>query len=125
MKTKIFGQEPAAVASAVEVVVGALLSLGLFGLTLDQAGAITALVTAALALAVAYATKHTALSLFTGLVKAGLVAAATFGWALSSEQQAAVITVVSVVGGLLIRQNNASLTTAISSASPGAHKATA
>lgn len=118
---KIFGHEPAAIVAAVEVVLAVLLSFGVFGLTLDQAGGVVAVVSAALALVVAYATSNTWVSALTGLVKAGLIAAATFGWALTESQQAAVLSAVAVVGGLLIRQNVSSLNTAVSRPSPGAH----
>lgn len=118
---KILGQEPAAVVSAVEAFLAVALSFGLFGLTNDQAGGIVTVVTALLAVVVAYATKNTLLSAVTGLTKALFMAVATFGFALQDGQQAAILALVAVVGGAFIRQNNASANTAVSDASPGAH----
>lgn len=120
MSFKILGHEPAVIVAAVEAVLAVALSFGVFDLTLNQAGGILAVVSAALALVVAYATKNTTVSVVTGLVKSGLIAAATFGWALQADQQAAVLAAVAVVGGLFIRQNNSAITTAISTASAGA-----
>ena len=116
---KILGQTPAAIVAAVEAVLALLLSLGVFGLTSEQSGGIVAIVTAVLALVVAYATKRTLLAATTGLVKAALMALATFGWALTEPQQTAFITAVALVGGLFIHETNSSLETPISKASPG------
>jgi len=117
---KIFGREPVAVVSGVEAVLAVALSFGLFGLTNDQAGGIVTVVSAVLAVVVAYATKNTLLSAITGLAKALMLGVATFGFSLDSGQQAAILTLIAVVGGAWLRQNNASTETAVSSASPGA-----
>ena len=117
---KIFGQEPAAVVTAVEAVLAVALSFGLFGLSQEQTGVILACVTAGLGLITAYATQNTLLSALTGFVKSALVLAVTFGFALTDGQQAAILSAVALVAGLWLRDNNASLRTAVSSPSPGA-----
>lgn len=116
---KILGQTPAAIVAAVEAVLAILLSFGVFGLTNEQAGGFVAVVAAVLALVVAYATKRTMLAATTGLVKAAIMAAATFGWAMNDSQQSAVLAAVALVGGLFIHETNSSLNTAVSKASPG------
>lgn len=122
---KIFGHEPAAIVGVVEAVLAVLLSFGLFGLTQEQAGGILAFTAAALGLVVAYATRNTVLSAVTGFAKAGLILAATFGFALTDAQNAAVLALVAVVGGFLLRANNSSVETAVSSPSKGSLSAAA
>lgn len=119
MSFKILGHEPAAIVALVETFLVLLVTFGAFGLTTDQAGGIVAVVSAGLALVVAYATKRTTPSLVVGLAKAVLIATATFGFALSAEQQSAVIAFLAIGAGLFIRQTNASAETAVSTRSPG------
>ena len=117
---KIFGQEPAAVVTAVEAVLAVALSFGLFGLSQEQTGVILAVISSALGLVAAYATQNTLLSALTGFVKSALVLAVTFGFALTDGQQAAILSAVALVAGLWLRDNNASLETPVSAQSPGA-----
>lgn len=118
-KFKILGQEPAAVVGVVQAVLTLLLSFGLFSLTQEATGAILAAVSAALGLVAAYATRTTLLAALVGFAQAALVLAVTFGWDVSQEQQAAVLTAIAVVAGFFLREKTSSLETAVSTASPG------
>lgn len=117
---KILGQEPAAIVGVVEAFLALLLSLNVFSLTSDQLGWIMAVVVAGLSLVTAYATKHTTLAAVVGFAKAAIVLGVGFGVPLDDTQTAAIIGFVTVVGGLFLRTQTASLDTAISNSSLGA-----
>jgi hypothetical protein len=118
-KTKILGQEPAAILAVVRALLTMLLSFGLFSLTTEMTGVILAAVSALLGLVEAYATRTT---LYSAAVAAGqsvLILAVTFGLNLTDEQQGAVLAVLAIVAGLYLRDKTSSTETAISSESPG------
>lgn len=117
---KIFGQEPAALTGVVEAILAVLLSFGVFGLDQEHVAVIVASVSALLGLVVAYATKDSLYSAVIGFTKAVLVLAAAYGLALSDNQTSALIAVVTIVGGLYLREKTSSLDTAVSNPSPGA-----
>lgn len=96
----IFGRFPAFWSGLVTAVLGVVLSFGLFGLTEQVAAAITAVVSAALAFYVAWATKDTLLGVGVGLARTVLVLITMLGFALTDAQNAAIISLVSLLLGM-------------------------
>lgn len=96
---RIFGREPAALVGVLEGVLALLLSFGLFDLTQDRVGAIVAAVAALFGLLTAYLTKDTLLGVAVGLAKALLVLGATYGLHVSTEQNGAILAVITVLIG--------------------------
>jgi hypothetical protein len=93
---KLFGKEPAFWSGLVEAVLAVALSFGLFGLTMDGAAAIVAVVTAALGFVVAYRTRDTLLAVGVGFAKSVFVLMAAYGLTLTDAQTAALIAVITI-----------------------------
>jgi hypothetical protein len=107
--TQIFGRDPAFWSGLVTAVLGVALSFGLFGLTEPVAAAITGVVSAALAFYVAWATKDTMLGVGVGVARTVLILVATLGFALTEAQNAAVISLVSLLFGMWNRDRTSPL----------------
>ncbi|MGH3500115.1 MAG: hypothetical protein ACRDQA_04305 [Nocardioidaceae bacterium] len=101
--TRILGQEPAAIVGVCEAALALLLAFSVGGLTDHTVALIMACVTAGMGVAVAFWTHHPALSGVVGLCKAALALAVGYGVALTDTQTAAVIALVTVVGGMFLR----------------------
>jgi len=92
----IFGREPAFWIGLLEACLVMVLSFNQLGLTQATIGAIMAVVTGALGFYTAYVTKQTLLGVGVGLAKSVLVLGTTFGLALTENQTAAIISVVTL-----------------------------
>jgi hypothetical protein len=119
MRVKIFGHEPAAIVGVVEAFLALLLALNVVGLTGNTAALIMAAVTAAMGLATAAMTRDRLLSAVVGFAKAALALAIGYGLPLTDVQTSAAIGFVTVVAGLFLRTQTASLETKASRASAG------
>lgn len=110
---KIFGREPVVITNAVEGLLACLIAfhaLDAIGIDGPQALAIVmAVVSSGLGLYVAYVTHETLLGALTGFIKAGLALAAVYGFELTAEQTAGVLTAVTVVFALWHRTQTAPL----------------
>lgn len=116
---KILGQEPAALVGVVSAALAIFLSFGWFDLDQGHVAVIVAVVSAALGLVAAYATKNTLLAALVGFSKAVLVLAAAYGLPLTDAQTGSLIAFITLAGGFYLRSRTASLTTVISTASSG------
>lgn len=99
-----FKFEPAVILYAVNAVVALLVSFGL-GLTHDQVGAITVIATAITTIWTAVVTRPIVVSTITAAIGTVLSAVAAFHFNLSADQIGTTVTVLSIVLGLLLRQN--------------------
>jgi hypothetical protein len=91
---KIFGREPVVVLNTLSAVLGLVVSLGITGLTAEQAGATVAVASAVLGGIAAAMTRPVAPQAFTAIVAAGATAVAAFGYEVSQETVGAINTVV-------------------------------
>lgn len=82
----ILGREPAVVIGAVSAILAVLVGFGLDFLSADQAGAISAALTAAAAVYTAVKVRPVAPSLFVGLITTGATLAGAYGFNLSQAQ---------------------------------------
>ena len=100
---KIFGREPVVVLNTLSAALGLIVSLGITGLSAEQAGAIVAAVSAILGAIAAAMTRPIAPQAFTAVVAAGAVLVATFGYEVSQGTVGAINTLVLAVLTLLTR----------------------
>lgn len=99
----ILGREVALWAAVVKALVAAF-SLFVVELTVDQQGALNAVVACVLGIVVAMQVKaEKALPFLVGLVEAGIYLAASFGWNVTPDKQTALLTVVGAVVAVLTR----------------------
>ncbi|WP_019549815.1 MULTISPECIES: hypothetical protein [Streptomycetaceae] len=99
---KIFGREPALVLGVVSAALGLVVTFNI-GMSAEQAGAITALLSAVGAAVTAALTRPVAPSAFTGVVAAGAALLAAYGFEVSPETVGAVNALVLAVLMLLTR----------------------
>ncbi|WP_412079054.1 hypothetical protein ACLF6K_37555 [Streptomyces xanthophaeus] len=99
---RIFGREPALVIAAVSAGLSLLVTFNV-GLSGEQAGALVAVISGALAAVTAAMTRPIAPSAFTGLVAASVALLAAYGFNVSPETVGALNAVVLAVLGLLTR----------------------
>jgi hypothetical protein len=100
---RIFGREPTLWLQFIAGVLGVGVAVGLPGLSVDQAAAIIAVVTAVFAVVNAVMVRPVAPAAFTGLVASGAVLLAAYGFTVSQPTLAAVQTAVLAVLALLTR----------------------
>lgn len=96
-------EEPTVLVQAAQAVLGLLVALNVVGFTEAQTGAVLAVVAAASGLIIAQSVRPFAWATVTGLVQAGVVALAEFGFELTEQQVGAVYMSVSVIG-MVLRQ---------------------
>lgn len=101
---RVFGFEPAAILYGVNAAVALLVAYGL-DLSQDQVAAISVIATALLTIVTAAMTRPVVVSSITAAVGTCLTAVAAFGLHLSADQISATVTALSIVLGLLLRQN--------------------
>ncbi len=99
---KIFGYEPTAILYAVNVSVALFVA---FGLPLTQVAAVTTIATAVLIIATAAMTRLVVVSTITGAAATIVTAIAAFGLHLTTDQTGTVVTALSIVLALLLRQH--------------------
>jgi hypothetical protein len=100
---KIFGREPVVVLNALAAALGLIVSLGVTGLTAEQAGAIVGIATAILGAIAAAMTRPIAPQAFTTVVAAGAVLVGTYGYEISQETVGAINMLVLAALTLLTR----------------------
>lgn len=100
---RIFGREPVVVLNTLAAVLGLVVTLGITGLTAEQAGAIVGVATAVLGGIAAAMTRPVAPQAFTAIVGAGAVLVGTYGYEVSQETVGAINTVVLAALTLLTR----------------------
>jgi hypothetical protein len=94
----IFGREPAVWIGLLEACLAVILTLHT-GLSQDMASGIMAVVVALAGLYTAYVTKQTMLGVLVGLTKAFFILFAAFSFHVSDPTQAAIISLVTIIGG--------------------------
>lgn len=98
---KIFGREPVVIVNTIEAVLACLIAfraldfIGIRGA--EELAIVMAVVSTALGLYVAYVTGETLLGALTGFIKAGLALAAVYGFNLTAEETAGLLTAVTFV----------------------------
>lgn len=99
----ILGREVALWAAAAKALV-AVISLWVINLTVDQQGAVNAVVAALLGVIVAAQVKaEKAVPFVIGLVEAGFYLAVSFGWNIPADRQAVVLTLAGAVIAVITR----------------------
>lgn len=99
----ILGREVALWAAAAKALI-AMISLWVINPTIDQQGALNALVAVILAVLVAMQVKlEKALAFVVGLVEAGFYVAVAFGWDLPADKQAVALTLVGAIVAVITR----------------------
>lgn len=107
----IFGREPVVITNAIEAVLACLIAfhaldfVGIHGA--HELGLVMAVVSTGLGVYVAYVTSETLLGALTGLIKAGLALAAVYGFDLTAEETAGLLTGVAFVFALWHRTQTA------------------
>lgn len=99
---RIFGREPALVIAAISAGLSLLVTFNV-GLTGEQAGALVAVISGALAAVTAAMTRPIAPSAFTGLVAAAVALLAAYGFEVAPETVGALNAVVLAVLALVTR----------------------
>jgi hypothetical protein len=99
-----FRAEPATILYGVNAAVALLVAYGL-DLSTDQVAAISVIATGVLTVVTAATTRPVVVSSITAAVGTCLTAVAAFGLHLSADQIGATVTALSIVLGLLLRQN--------------------
>jgi hypothetical protein len=102
----IFGREPSAWVGLVEALIALLImfpAVNAAGLTQEWATIVLAVVSAAAGVFTAWATRDTMLGAILGLVKAGVGLVAFYGFALTTDQQGALLAAVAVLVGFFQR----------------------
>lgn len=99
---RIFGREPALVIAAISAGLSLLVTFNV-GLTGEQAGALVAVISGALAAVTAAMTRPIAPSAFTGLVAAAVALLSSYGFSVAPETVGALNAVTLAVLGLLTR----------------------
>lgn len=99
---RIFGREPALVIAVISASLSLLVTFNV-GLSGEQAGALVAVISGALAAVTAAMTRPIAPSAFTGLVAAGVALLSAYGFNVSPETVGALNAVVLAVLALLTR----------------------
>lgn len=99
---RIFGREPALIIAVVSAGLSLLVTFNV-GLSGEQAGALVAVISGALAAVTAAMTRPIAPSAFTGLVAAGVALLSAYGFNVSPETVGALNAVVLAVLALLTR----------------------
>jgi hypothetical protein len=97
---KIFGRNPAAYAGLVAAIVMVLTQIPQLGLSVEAGAAITAFVSALLAVYSAFQTHMTGLAVFTGAAQAFFVLLAAFSLNVSDSLQTSIIATIPVVFAL-------------------------
>lgn len=101
---KIFGREPVVITNTVEGVLACLIAfhaLDFIGINgADTLAIVMAVVSTGLGVYVAYVTDETLLGALTGFIKAGIALAAVYGFNLTAEQTAGLLSAVAVVFAL-------------------------
>lgn len=104
---KIFGREPAVIASLIEATLAMLVAFGLLtGLGIKgqaELALVMAVVSSALGVYVAWVTRATLLGVAVGLLKALIALGAVYGLTLTIEQTGALIAFLTVALGLFQR----------------------
>lgn len=103
MRLRIFGREPVVILNALSAILGLVVTLGVTGLTQDQAGAIVGVISAILGVIAAALTRPVAPQAFTTLVAAGVSFVATFGYDVPQATVGALNVAVLAVLTLLTR----------------------
>jgi len=114
--------EPAMYLYALNSVVALVVSFGL-PLTTTQTAAIATIATGLLAAASAFLTRPIEVSAISGAVATALTATAAFGLHLSGNQIGSLVTVLSLVLALILRQNLTPAATVKKAAAQAAHPA--
>lgn len=107
----IFGKEPAAIAAAINALLGMLLATGFFGdgLSNERIGLIMAVVTAVLAFIVAVLTHETLLAVTIGVINASVAVFVGYGLNVSPDLTAGIIAVVTAGFALFNRTQTSPL----------------
>lgn len=93
----LFGREPAALAAVARAAI-ALFAAFWIPLSLEQQGALNAVVAAVLGIVVAFTVRaEKALPLLLGLVEAAVYLAVSFGWQVPAEKQALIVAFAAAV----------------------------
>jgi nicotinamide riboside transporter PnuC len=99
----ILGREVALWAAVAKAAV-AVISLFVINLTVDQQGALNAVVACVLGIIVAMQVKlEKALPFLVGLVEAGIYLAASFGWNVTPDRQTALLVLVGAIVAVITR----------------------
>jgi len=98
---KIFGREPVVITNTIEAVLACLIAfhaLDFIGISgADTLAVVMTVVSSTLGVYVAYVTRETLLGALTGFIKAVLVLGAVYGFELTAEQTAGVLSAVTFV----------------------------